>query len=82
MSLVVRDDFKAPSDSLSEVLRFLARARAARKVLVVGRISDYPGRSRPVYTTLASAAIAVVDLLVFVGERPEGLWGGPRARHA
>ena len=76
--VVVRDDFKAPSDSLSEVLRFLARARAARKVLVVGRISDYPGRSRPVYTTLASAAIAVVDLLVFVGERPEGLWGGPK----
>jgi len=75
---VVRDDFKAPSDSLGEVLDFLARARAARKVLVVGRISDYPGRSRPVYTALASAAIAVVDLLVFVGERPEALWGGPK----
>jgi UDP-N-acetylmuramoyl-tripeptide--D-alanyl-D-alanine ligase len=75
---VVRDDFKATSDSLGEVLDFLARARAARKVLVVGRISDYPGRSRRVYTAFAAAAVAVVDLLVFVGERPEGLWGGPR----
>ena len=73
---VVRDDFKAASDSLDELLRFLAAARASRKILVVGRISDHPGRSRSVYTTFGRAAAAVADLLVFVGERPEALWGG------
>lgn len=74
----VRDDFKAPSDSLGEFLRFLDRAKAQRKVAVIGRISDHPGRSRQVYTAFASAAAKVVDLLVFVGERPVSLWGGPQ----
>ena len=75
---VVRDDFKATSDSLDEVLLFLKNARAGRRILVVGRISDYPGRSRAVYTAFAHAAAAAADIVVFVGERPEGLWGGPR----
>jgi UDP-N-acetylmuramoyl-tripeptide--D-alanyl-D-alanine ligase len=75
---IVRDDFKAVSDSLDELLRFLEGARAGRKIVVVGQISDYPGRSRPVYTAFASAAANVADLVVFVGERPEGLWGGHR----
>jgi UDP-N-acetylmuramyl pentapeptide synthase len=44
----------------------------------MGQISDYPGRSRPVYTDFARCAAQVVDLLVFVGDRPEGLWGGSR----
>ena len=74
----VRDDFKAVSDSIGEVLQFLGDARAARKVLVLGRISDHPGRSRAIYTAVARAAARVVDLLVLVGERPESLWGGPR----
>jgi len=74
----IRDDFKAPSDSLSELLHFLERAQAERKVAVVGRISDHPGRSRQVYTSFGRAAANVADLLVFVGDRPESLWGGRR----
>jgi UDP-N-acetylmuramoyl-tripeptide--D-alanyl-D-alanine ligase len=75
---VVRDDFKATSDSLEEFLRFLQCARAERKVAVIGRISDYPGRSRAVYTAFAQSAAKIADLLIFVGERPENLWGGSR----
>jgi UDP-N-acetylmuramoyl-tripeptide--D-alanyl-D-alanine ligase len=75
---VVRDDFKATSDSLDELLHFLKTARAPRKILVIGRISDYPGRSRAVYTAFAHAAARVADIVVFVGDRPEGLWGGSR----
>jgi UDP-N-acetylmuramoyl-tripeptide--D-alanyl-D-alanine ligase len=71
----VRDDFKAASDSLAELTRFLEQARAMRKVAVIGRISDYPGRSRPVYTRLVQEVSSIVELLVFVGERPENLWG-------
>jgi len=70
----VRDDFKAASDSLDDVLAFFAAARAARKIAIVGRIADHPGRSRPFYTSFARAALNVVDLLVFVGERPAALW--------
>jgi len=77
---VVRDDFKAASDSLGELLRFVATASAPRTILVVGQVSDYPGRSRPIYTSFADAAAKVADLLVFVGDRPEALWGGARRR--
>jgi UDP-N-acetylmuramoyl-tripeptide--D-alanyl-D-alanine ligase len=74
----VRDDFKATSDSLGEFLHFMECARADRKIAVIGRISDYPGRSRGVYTSFARSAANVADLLIFVGERPESLWGGAR----
>jgi UDP-N-acetylmuramoyl-tripeptide--D-alanyl-D-alanine ligase len=74
----IRDDFKAPSDSKSEVAQFLSQARARRKIAVLGRISDHPGRSRPVYTAYASAIAKVVNLLVLVGERAEDLWGRHR----
>lgn len=74
----VRDDFKATSDSLEELLYFMECARAVRKIAVIGRISDYPGRSRGVYTSFARSAAKVADLLIFVGERPESLWGGAR----
>lgn len=70
----IRDDFKAPSDSLTDALEFMAAARAERKVGVVGRISDCPGRSRPTYTAFALAAMDVFDELLFVGERADSLW--------
>jgi UDP-N-acetylmuramoyl-tripeptide--D-alanyl-D-alanine ligase len=77
----VRDDFKAASDSIPETFAFMASARAARKVAVVGRISDHPGRSRPAYEACVRAAIEVVDELMFAGERPHSLWSsGPRPR--
>ena len=78
----IRDDFKATNDSMPEVVRFLENARARRKIAVVGRISDHAGRSRRVYTTFAAASAEVVDLLVFVGERPEDLWGRDRRNSA
>jgi UDP-N-acetylmuramoyl-tripeptide--D-alanyl-D-alanine ligase len=77
---VVRDDFKATSDSLDEVLHFVDQAQATRKIVVIGRISDHPGRSRSVYTSFVHAAQRVADLVVLVGERAEELWGRDRRR--
>jgi UDP-N-acetylmuramoyl-tripeptide--D-alanyl-D-alanine ligase len=71
----VRDDFKAPADSVPEVLEFMRTATARRKLAVLGRISDFPGRSRPTYTRLADLATAVLDVVVFVGQRAVDLWG-------
>ncbi|MDA0167666.1 Mur ligase family protein [Solirubrobacter taibaiensis] len=70
----VRDDFKAPSDSMPEVLRFMAQARALRKLAIFGRISDHRGRSRRPYTEIAEAALTVVDDVIFVGQRAQSLW--------
>jgi UDP-N-acetylmuramoyl-tripeptide--D-alanyl-D-alanine ligase len=74
----IRDDFKAPVDSVPEVLAFLREASAARKLAVFGRISDYPGRSRRAYEAVARQASEVLDTVIFVGTRAVELWGSRR----
>jgi UDP-N-acetylmuramoyl-tripeptide--D-alanyl-D-alanine ligase len=78
----VRDDFKAPVDSIPEVLEFLRQATAGRTVAVLGRISDFPGRSRRTYTDVARHAASAVDAVVFVGQRAAQLWGEKRGTTA
>jgi UDP-N-acetylmuramoyl-tripeptide--D-alanyl-D-alanine ligase len=69
----VRDDTKAPRWSLDATFEFLAEARAARKVLVLGTISDYPGSMSATYSRTAARALEVADEVAFVG---------PNSRHA
>jgi UDP-N-acetylmuramoyl-tripeptide--D-alanyl-D-alanine ligase len=78
----VRDDFKAPVDSLPEVLEFLRQAAADRTIAVLGRISDFPGRSRRTYTDIARHAARAADTVVFVGHRAAQLWGDGRGTTA
>jgi UDP-N-acetylmuramoyl-tripeptide--D-alanyl-D-alanine ligase len=74
----IRDDFKATNDSISEVARFMKTARAGRKVVVLGRISDHPGRSRRAYSAAVRELASSADVVVLVGERHEDLWGRGR----
>lgn len=71
----VRDDFKAPADGVPDALRFLRDADVGRRIAVLGRISDYPGRSRAAYSDTARQALAAADLVIFVGDRAADLWG-------
>jgi aminoacyl-tRNA hydrolase len=64
---IVRDDYKAPLWSIPAALDFLREASAARKVLVLGTISDYAGPSDRTYHAVARQALAVADRVVFVG---------------
>ncbi|HEX6701482.1 MAG TPA: UDP-N-acetylmuramoyl-tripeptide--D-alanyl-D-alanine ligase [Gaiellaceae bacterium] len=63
----LRDDTKAPLWSFDALHTFLAEARAARKLLVVGTISDTPGAMSRVYRRVAKQSLAVADEVVFVG---------------
>lgn len=63
----IRDDFKAPLWSVRPALRFLAEARARRKVAVIGTISDYGPRASVVYGAVAREALDAADEVVFVG---------------
>jgi UDP-N-acetylmuramoyl-tripeptide--D-alanyl-D-alanine ligase len=63
----VRDDTKAPIWSFEAIYEFLAEARAARKLLVVGTISDSPGSMSRVYRRVAKRSLEVADEVVFVG---------------
>jgi len=78
----IRDDWKAPIDSLLEALSFMKSAVARRKIAIVGRISDFPGRSRHIYERVAREAITGLDGVVFVGERAAQLWGEHKSMSA
>lgn len=63
----LRDDWKAPLWSFEAPLRFLAEARAPRKVAVIGTVSDMPSSYGPLIRKITGAAQAAADLVVLVG---------------
>jgi UDP-N-acetylmuramoyl-tripeptide--D-alanyl-D-alanine ligase len=65
---VIRDDWKAPYWSLFKAMQYMAEAQAARKVIVIGTISDGGGR-RPLYRNPVVAALAAADHVLLVGPR-------------
>jgi UDP-N-acetylmuramoyl-tripeptide--D-alanyl-D-alanine ligase len=48
-------------------LAFIGQARAPRKTMVFGTISDYPGSAGSRYRRMARAALELADRVVFVG---------------
>ncbi len=65
---VIRDDWKAPDWSLLKAVQYIADARAARKLIVIGTISDSGGR-RHLYRNAVAAAVAAADRVLLVGPR-------------
>lgn len=65
----MRDDWKAPFWSIAPTFDFMRQARAARKVIVMGTISDYVGDATKRYVEIARQALAVADCVIFVGLR-------------
>jgi UDP-N-acetylmuramoyl-tripeptide--D-alanyl-D-alanine ligase len=63
----LRDDFKAPHWSFQAPLDFLAAARAARKIAVVGSVSDSAQSPSRRYKGIAADVRKVAELAVFVG---------------
>ena len=73
---IICDGVKAPSWTMDAVLEFVAEARAARKIVVIGTISDYPGSASTVYRRVATRALEVADEVIFAGPQ------APRALRA
>ena len=63
----IRDEVKASPTTIYPALDFMARAEASQKVIVLGTISDYHGKSRTQYTKAARAALDAADHVVFLG---------------
>jgi len=82
----IRDDCKAPHWSLPEAWQFMAQARAARKLIVLGTISDYAGDSKRAYRRSVSQALDAADRVLVIGSRAAstvkflGLAAGDRLR--
>ena len=64
----IRDDWKAPLWSIPAALRFVDSARARRKIVILGTISDYPGDSSQKYRAVVRQAAPVADKVLFVGK--------------
>jgi len=64
---MIRDDCKAPIMGFPPVLQFMKEARAERKIMIIGTISDYAGSSSSKYLEIAGKARAVCDYVFFVG---------------
>ena len=65
----VLDTHKSPFWTIAHGLAFIESARAPRKTIVIGTISDYPGAGGPRYRRVARAALSVTDRVIFVGHK-------------
>jgi UDP-N-acetylmuramyl pentapeptide synthase len=67
----IRDDFKAPAWAFQSSLRYMAEAHAARKVIVIGTISNHGGSTKEIrnYKQALSSAAQAADQVLLVGPR-------------
>ena len=63
----VRDDWKAPHWSLDLPFRFMAEAKAGRKIVVVGSVSDSKLSPSKRYPRIASQVRKFADEVIFIG---------------
>ena len=63
----VLDTVKAPLWTVEGSLAFLKNARAARKTIIFGTLSDYSGKGGRIHRRVARQALEVADRVVFVG---------------
>jgi len=63
----MRDDQKAPMWTIPATLDFLRRARARRKIVVLGTISDFPGNPGRKCTWVNRDLLEIVDGVIGVG---------------
>ena len=66
-AVIIDDSVKAPHWTMPTAIQFMESARARRKTLVVGTISDYPGTGSSKYRGVARAALSVADEVCFTG---------------
>lgn len=63
----IRDDWKAPLWSIRHSLEFMKNAKAKRKVIVIGTISDYSEKGARIYVSIAKQSLSIADKVIFVG---------------
>jgi UDP-N-acetylmuramyl pentapeptide synthase len=66
--IFIRDDWKAPLWTIPASLNFMRTAKAQRKVIVIGSISDTPKSFYDRYKIVIRQALDVVDKIVLVGD--------------
>jgi UDP-N-acetylmuramoyl-tripeptide--D-alanyl-D-alanine ligase len=65
------DTFKAPLWSMPSSFEIVSSAKAARKIVVIGNLSDFRGSERSNYQKTARAALDVAEIVIFYGRNAE-----------
>ena len=63
----IRDDFKAPLWTLDACFDFMKAAKAKRKIIVIGEISEIVSKKGNKYAKAAALAQEAADIVLFVG---------------
>ena len=63
----IRDDFKAPLWTMDACFKFMQEARARRKIIVIGMLSDVGPEKAAKYAKAAILAQGIADVTIFVG---------------
>jgi UDP-N-acetylmuramyl pentapeptide synthase len=63
----IRDDWKAPYWSIERPIDFMRQAKAKRKIIVFGTISDIAGTTATKYRSVAESALQAADIVYFFG---------------
>lgn len=64
----IRDDYKSPHWSFGAPIEFLKDARASRKIVIIGTISDASQKSTKLYKQVCRKVREVADVVIFVGQ--------------
>jgi len=64
----ILDALKAPAETLSLSFEVVASARAARKTIIFGQLSDYSGNGKRVYRDAIKEALEITDRVIFVAK--------------
>jgi UDP-N-acetylmuramoyl-tripeptide--D-alanyl-D-alanine ligase len=65
--IFIQDDWKAPLWTIPASLHFIRTARATRKIVIIGTISDYSGQASRTYRAVARQALGAAEKVIFVG---------------
>jgi UDP-N-acetylmuramyl pentapeptide synthase len=77
-AIVLRDDYKSTLETIHAALDVLAEIPAARRLVLLGDVSEPPGRERPIYLALGLRAARVASRLVVIGRGFRRYWAGAR----
>ena len=67
----VLESQKAPLWTMANSITFMREARAPRKTMVVGTVSDYSGEGGEIHRKVARLALEAADRVVFVGPQAD-----------
>ncbi len=67
----IADTHKAPYWTVPTSIDIVTAAKADRKVMIFGTISDYRGSARNKYVNSAKSALEVADLVIFYGRQAQ-----------